>query len=113
MSIQVSTGKLQNDTSTSGLPKIFKPIIQIRKGSSTRCKHVQHDHRHVLQSQFQLRFSCVVAEAFSSARNHRQSQRAKAMPAMAAAPSMGIAVAMAKPLDVEALPLLPLAVEEL
>jgi hypothetical protein len=35
------------------------------------------------------------------------------MPAIAAAPIMGIVVAIAMPLDLEALPLLPLAVEEL
>ena len=93
------------------LPKNFSPIIQIEKTTLTRRKYVQRDPHLVLIPSLGLHLHCNVAKISFPAEGHHQSQRAKAMPAIAAAPIRGIPVAMARLLDLLALALL-LSVEE-
>ena len=90
------------------LPKSFTPIIQTQKTTLTRSP----TSTSWLTPSSNGPCIRINAKASSLSHNHPQSQRAKAMPAIAAAPIMGTAVAIAKLLDFEALPLL-LPVEEL
>jgi hypothetical protein len=102
-----------DDTSTTTIPIDCKPNIQIKKRTVANCKHIQHNLCPVLISPSELCCKWSITAAASPTQDHRRTQRAKAIPAIAAAPIIGIAVAIAIPLDEEALLLLPPAVEEL